>query len=88
MRILLAEGVGPGGGRTWEGEGQVMERELSAGELFWGIWRRRRSVLLVFAALLAIGLVGLSLVPPRYRTSTIVQVASVRPAIELVQPSV
>lgn len=65
-----------------------MERELSAGELFLGIWRRRRSVAAVFAASLALGILIFALLPPRYRTATIVRVESVRPAIELVQPSV
>lgn len=77
-----------GSGSEWEGKGKGMERELSAGELFLGIWRRRRSVAAVFAATLTLGALILALLPPRYRTSTVVQVESVRPAIELVQPSV
>lgn len=68
--------------------GRGMERELSAGELFLGVWRRRRSVVAVFTASLALGLLILALLPPRYRVTSVVRIESVRPVIELVQPSV
>lgn len=65
-----------------------MERELSVGEILWGVWHRRWSFLAILGVSAMAGLVALAFVPERYRSVAVLQLESVRPAVELVQPSV
>ena len=72
------------GGARWDG----MERDVTVGELLWGVWRRRWSFLAILVVSVLVGLVALAFVPERYRSVAVLQLESVRPAAELVQSSV